>query len=587
MWHIKRWFKIFVFILILLWVTMSLNMIDPMIRTRGDQASLDQQVAQTKKEIKILELKGDELQKEVEALEKQIDNYKRSQFYDVIHSDAEYHNENISNILVAKNIPGGRKDMMPRKDLDAPSMEYEITRRRLRRDINEFWWFLKAALKAPMDNEVSMFQHFDETLNEAEHRHGTLISILSELQDFDGYASWRNLEAADLSEIVQKRLYALQNPSDCLNAKKLLCNLNKLCGFGCQLHHVVYCFIVAYATERTLMLYSENWRYDKAGFEEVFKPLSENCGFSKEELQSRVMWPGDNNTRMIELPIIEYMHPRPEFLPPSIPEDISDRIITLHGDPPVWWISQFLKFLLRPQQTTFELLKEVESQRYTKVPMVGIHIRRTDKLDKEAAFHGVEEYMKHVKTFFQQVEINTGNTSLSPKIIYIASDDPGVFSECRTKYPEYTFLGDEARAQSAKISSRYNKNSLLGLISDIHMLSLSDYIVCTFSSQVCRLAYEIQQQRYVDGSWRFKSLDDTWYFGGADHHQEVIMAHEPNNIDELNLKIGDTISVAGNHWNGYNKGRNHANDQIGLYPLYKTRERYKTYPFPTYHDIHL
>ena len=53
--------------------------------------------------------------------------------------------------------------MMPRKDLDAPSMEYEITRRRLRRDINEFWWFLKAALKAPMDNEVSMFQHFDET----------------------------------------------------------------------------------------------------------------------------------------------------------------------------------------------------------------------------------------------------------------------------------------------------------------------------------------------------------------------------------------------------------------------------------------
>ena len=103
--------------------------------------------------------------------------------------------------------------------------------------------------------------------------------------------------------------------------------------------------------------------------------------------------------------------------------------------------------------------------------MVGIHIRRTDKLDKEAAFHGVEEYMKHVKTFFQQVEINTGNTSLSPKIVYIASDDPGVFSECRTKYPEYTFLGDEARAQSAKISSRYNKNSLLGLISDIHMLS--------------------------------------------------------------------------------------------------------------------
>ena len=70
-------------------------MIDPIIRTRGDQPSLDQQVAQTKKEIKILELKGDELQKEVDELEKQITDYKRSQFNNIIQRDAEYHNENI------------------------------------------------------------------------------------------------------------------------------------------------------------------------------------------------------------------------------------------------------------------------------------------------------------------------------------------------------------------------------------------------------------------------------------------------------------------------------------------------------------
>ena len=59
-------------------------------------------------------------------------------------------------------------------------------------------------------------------------------------------------------------------------------------------------------------------------------------------------------------------------------------------------------------------------------------------------------------------------------------------------------MGDQAIAKSAAVSSRYNLNSLRGIISDIYMLSQSDYIVCTFSSQVCRIAYEIQQQRYND-----------------------------------------------------------------------------------------
>ena len=84
---------------------------------------------------------------------------------------------------------------------------------------------------------------------------------------------------------------------------------------------------------------------------------------------------------------------------------------------------------------------------------------------------------------------------MTVKRVYVASDDPKVLSECRQKFPEYEFLGDQSIAKSAAVSSRYNLNSLRGIISDIHMLSQSDFIVCTFSSQVCRIAYEIQQQR--------------------------------------------------------------------------------------------
>ena len=94
--------------------------------------------------------------------------------------------------------------------------------------------------------------------------------------------------------------------------------------------------------------------------------------------------------------------------------------------------------------------------------------------------------------------------------------------------------------------------------------------------------------RYVDGSWRFKSLDDIWYYGGQDEHQqEVVMAHHSKNREEIDLNIGDVIGVAGNHWNGFNKGRNHANNRIGLYPEYKTKEKIKIVPFPTYPHVQL
>ena len=87
--------------------------------------------------------------------------------------------------------------------------------------------------------------------------------------------------------------------------------------------------------------------------------------------------------------------------------------------------------------------------------------------------------------------------------VYVASDDPKVLGECRKKYPEIEFLGDQNVAKSAAVSSRYSDSSLRGVIQDIHMLSVTDYLVCTFSSQVCRIAYEIMQQNHVDASNRY------------------------------------------------------------------------------------
>jgi glycoprotein 6-alpha-L-fucosyltransferase len=52
------------------------------------------------------------------------------------------------------------------------------------------------------------------------------------------------------------------------------------------------------------------------------------------------------------------------------------------------------------------------------------------------------------------------------------------------RYPDYIFYGDATVAQSAQLNSRYGTESLKGVLLDIHFLSLCDYLVCTFSSQV-------------------------------------------------------------------------------------------------------
>lgn len=118
------------------------------------------------------------------------------------------------------------------------------------------------------------------------------------LRENDGFELGRVQATEALSALIEKRIYDLQNPEDCATAKKLVCTLNKGsncsnilflyfqiyfillclgCGFGCQIHHVAYCFIVAYATSRTMILESKGWRYNRQGWEKVFLPVSDTC----------------------------------------------------------------------------------------------------------------------------------------------------------------------------------------------------------------------------------------------------------------------------------------------------------------------
>lgn len=109
------------------------------------------------------------------------------------------------------------------------------------------------------------------------------------LSTADNFGEMRKKEANNLSSSVQKRLVELQNPVDCDKAKKLVCDLTKGCGFGCQMHHILYCFQAAFYTKRTLILDSFGWQYNSNGIEAYFEPLSDKC---KKYTGNPVSWNG-------------------------------------------------------------------------------------------------------------------------------------------------------------------------------------------------------------------------------------------------------------------------------------------------------
>ncbi|XP_064116313.1 alpha-(1,6)-fucosyltransferase-like [Macrobrachium nipponense] len=462
-----------------------------------------------------------------------------------------------------------------------PSLDFEKTRRHVEKGVQETWWYISDQLKQ-LRKKVEAYgdytAHIDRILREgADHTRVTQLD-LKRLSNLDGLGSWREQEASDLSNLVQKRLHALQHPPDCPKAKKLVCNLNKGCGYGCQIHHVVYCFIVAYGTKRTLILKSRGWRYNNAGWEDVFHPLSETC--TDPSGYSHSHWPGSNETQVVDLPIIDTLSQRPPYLPLAIPQDISERLIRLHGDPAAWWVGQFLKYLLKLQPKTQEMLDTMSDTLGFQKPIVGVHVRRTDKVGTEAAYHSIDEYMGHVEEYYTALKLQQPDVV---KRVYLASDDPSVITEAQKKFPDYTFIGDPNIAKTAAVATRYTDASLKGIIADIHFLSLTDYLVCTFSSQVCRIAYEIMQSLHPDASHYYRSLDDVYYYGGQNaHNQRARFSHTPGRSDEMILRAGDVVGIAGNHWDGYSKGVNRRTRQNALYPSYKMEEIVDIARFPLY-----
>lgn len=80
---------------------------------------------------------------------------------------------------------------------------------------------------------------------------------------------------------------------------------------------------------------------------------------------------GSQTDQTVYLPIVEEVYPKPRLLPPVLPGDFAPRLNVLHGDPMVWWIGQFLKFILRPHPTISKQLVDYAKKMNFQKPYVG------------------------------------------------------------------------------------------------------------------------------------------------------------------------------------------------------------------------
>lgn len=252
-----------------------------------------------------------------------------------------------------------------------PSLEFLTIRRRAEKELKEMWYFVSAEVsRIKMSASESVKSKLTKMMWTVEDMHHVLSLNFENLKSMDGQREWVEKEHKELSDLVQRRLYHLQNPTDCDSTKKLMCQLNKGCGYGCQVHHLMYCFIVAYGLQRTLIIDSSGWRYSPKGWNGIFKPVSETCTNHQGNIAA---WSesASKSEQNILMPIVDSLYPRPPYMPLAVPKDLANRIQTIHSHPFVWWIGQFAKYLFRYSPAVQEEIDQKRTLLGFKKPIVG------------------------------------------------------------------------------------------------------------------------------------------------------------------------------------------------------------------------
>ena len=179
--------------------------------------------------------------------------------------------------------------------------------------------------------------------------------------------------------------------------------------------------------------------------------------------------------------------------------------------------------------------------------MVGIHVRRTDKIS-EGKYHSLDEYMTYAEDFYNKIDLKNERNGIKTKTnrtIYLATDEINVWEKEVVPWVAkgYQFIGNTSHTISAAIRFYRNSNeSINALMIDLFMLSECDLIVCTLSSTFGRVAVNLQHSR--DLTLKYESVDTAFFTVGQLYHKlRAILNNQPQAKNELKFKHGDIIAI--------------------------------------------
>ncbi|CAN8003953.1 unnamed protein product [Ixodes hexagonus] len=381
-----------------------------------------------------------------------------------------------------------------------------------------------------------------------------------------------------LQSYVQERIHTLQNPSDCSRAPKLRCLLDNLHGVAAGIHDVLWCFVAALRMGRTVILDSSQWHYAPGKEWALTFLLTAGPSCSNAQMNNTIDkgYPGYDSSPKERSQIVD------------LPATIVETLVGNHGNPYAWWYGQIVSYAFRLQDSALQKIKELKAAQGYVHPIVGVHIRQTDK-SREAAYHSVEEYMSHVEEYYARLSLTT---HVKEKRVFVATDEPKVVSEIREKFPDYLVIHNNASSSQAHdLRAREKSSSLFGVISDIQLLAESDFLVCTMSSGFCRVAYELMQARHPDASLMAASLDVEYFYAYVPFPpRRTLQANTPSFASELGWsKPGVLIERPGTfalleeaklkkNADGFSTGRIASNAAIGrttVFPVFKTMRTYR------------
>ena len=206
-------------------------------------------------------------------------------------------------------------------------------------------------------------------------------------------------------------------------------------------------------------------------------------------------------------------------------------------------------------------------------------MRRSDKHD-EARFFESKEYMRHVDEFYERYLIeHPERVNSTKRLVFVASDETFMFELLTKEFPTYRFIFNSTFTMMAGSLARYSQEGFESLLFDVHFLSLADYLVCTFSSNVCRLAYELKLAASGDDTSKYYKSLDTPYFHITDaiFYKMAILSNQSYQLkrgDFMKRRLVSGLDYEEYHQNGLVEGFNQRTKLRSLFPSFMLKNHY-------------